>query len=212
PAQAVITTEDRAGAAILHEARDEQIEFAVIVIVEPGRARGPARRGHARFVSSIGESTVAVIVIEDVPSIAGHIEVHPAITVVISSRGTHAKIAAPYPGLIRYVRKRAVVVIVVESVLQRCVRREKIRRTTIDQINVHPTVVVIIEEDSAAAAGFRQMMSFRARVIMHPGYLAFTGGNFDERHRSSFRNCDICSERLRSARVRSIGNNDDKNY
>ena len=115
---------------------------------------GPSRNVQARLFGDVGKGAVAIIVIEDVPSIASHIEVHPTIAVVISGRGSHAKNAARHSSLIRYIRKRAVVVIVIERVLQRRLRRKKIRWATVDEINVHPTIVVVIKEEPATAARF----------------------------------------------------------
>ena len=51
--------------AEVDEAADEQIEAAIVVIVEPDRAGGPSRRRYARFLRHIGESAVAIVVIEN---------------------------------------------------------------------------------------------------------------------------------------------------
>ena len=47
------------------EAADKQIEAAVVVIVEPNRARRPSWRGHTGFLGHIGESAVAIVVIQN---------------------------------------------------------------------------------------------------------------------------------------------------
>src|SRR5436309_11594705 len=50
---------------------DEQVEPAVIVIVEPSRRTRPAGIHEACFLGDVPESPIPVIVVENVPSISG---------------------------------------------------------------------------------------------------------------------------------------------
>src|ERR1700686_1200548 len=82
-----------AGAAVfalrlgkLHKLADEQIQLAVIVIVEPDRAGGPPRRAHSGFFRDIGESAVTVIVVKNVPAVLGDVDILEAVAVIISNR------------------------------------------------------------------------------------------------------------------------------
>src|SRR6185312_9553467 len=90
---AIVAAEDRAGAAVLHEAGDEEIEFAVVVVIKPGSAGGPVRRGHAGFVGYVCESAVAVVVKENVGAVVRNVQILPAVAVVIRGSGAHAEVA-----------------------------------------------------------------------------------------------------------------------
>src|SRR6266567_1469277 len=151
PPQAIITAEDCSFGAIFHKAGHEEIELAVIIIVKPGGARGPAGRGHARLLRHVRKCAVAVVVIKNAAVVTGDVEINPAIAIVISSSHAHAKNSSRYSGFLGYICEGTVVVVVIQRALQRRLRREKVRRPAVDQIDVHPAVVIVIEERSATA-------------------------------------------------------------
>src|SRR5205807_5534484 len=62
-----------------NETRNEQIQFAIVVIVKPDSMRGPSGRRDSCFVCDIAERAIAVIVIENVAPVTRHIEIHPTI-------------------------------------------------------------------------------------------------------------------------------------
>src|ERR1019366_9455416 len=59
-------------------------------------------------------------------------------------------------------------------------RRVEIGRTAVDQVNVHPTVVIVIQESAAGAEAFRQITLRRFGVLVHPRYAAGLGRYFLE--------------------------------
>jgi len=67
--------------------------MAVVIEVEETRRDRPAAACDFCFGSNIGEGSVAVVVIQDVLSIAGDEEVGIAIIVVVTDRDAHAVVA-----------------------------------------------------------------------------------------------------------------------
>jgi len=59
----------------LGELADEQIEPAVVVVVEPDSARTPSSGGNTCFGSHVSKGPVAVVVIEDVAAILRNINI-----------------------------------------------------------------------------------------------------------------------------------------
>src|ERR1051325_3844269 len=120
-----------------------------MVVIEPGRAGRPPRPSRAGPSRHIRESPVALVAIKDIAPVARHIQVLPTIAVIIPGGHAHPESSASDPGLLRHVRKSAVVIITIERVPERFRGRIKIRWATVDEVDVHPPVVVIIEEGAA---------------------------------------------------------------
>ena len=66
------------------EVTDEQVQTPVVVVVEPDRARGPARGRHTSLLGDVGKGPVAVIVIENALPILGHVEIGETVAVVVT--------------------------------------------------------------------------------------------------------------------------------
>src|SRR6185436_710563 len=64
-----------------HKTRDKEIEFAIIVIIKPNSAGGPAGRRHSGFIGHIGERAIAVIVIKNIPAITGDVKINPTVAI-----------------------------------------------------------------------------------------------------------------------------------
>ena len=91
-ADAVIAAEDRAGAAVLHKTRDEEIELRVVIVVEPRRTSGPVWRGDSGFVGYVGKRAVAVVVEENIATVVGYVKILPTIAVKIRRCRAHPKL------------------------------------------------------------------------------------------------------------------------
>ena len=105
--------------AEIHEPADEQVEAAVVVVVEPDGAGGPAGSGDAGFLGHVGERAVAVVVIEDAAAVLRDVEVGEAVAVVVADRDAHAVAAAGDAGLFGHVGECAVAIVAIERVAQR---------------------------------------------------------------------------------------------
>jgi hypothetical protein len=167
--QLVVAAGDVLAAAVLHEAAHEEVQLAVVVVVEPDGAGAPARSGHACLLRDVRERPVTVVAIEGGPAIGGHVQVGEAVVVVIPDRGAHAERASRHPRLVRHLGERAVPVVLVEGVLQRPRRREEIGRTIAHEEEVHPPVVVVIQERATGSESLGEIALRRAGVVVDPG-------------------------------------------
>src|ERR1700683_3553363 len=156
------------GSVEIHEAADEQIEAAVIVVIKPDGAAAPAGSGDAGFGGDVAESAVAVIAIEDAVRVLRDVEVGETVGIVIADSDAHAVGVAGDSGFFGYVGESAVAIIAIECVAQGLRRTVEIAGPAVDEVDVHPAVVVVIEEAAAGADGFRQIPFGRAAVGVCP--------------------------------------------
>ncbi len=105
----------------VHVAQHDEVEQAVVVEVDPGRAGGPGvswRRvaSRAGAHSDIGEGAVAVVVVQVIAAVARDVQVFEAVVVVVADSHAHAVAHALQPGLLGHVLEGAVLALVVEPV------------------------------------------------------------------------------------------------
>ena len=137
---------------------EEQILFAVVVVVAVGHVERPTGVTHARLLGDVRKGAVAIVAIEDFGTaiasglkvlvhdacvfeveqingleIVADVKVKETIVVVVKPDGATAVAHVPDAGLGRDVGERAVAVVVVKAV-----------RAPADDIEVGPAVVVVI--------------------------------------------------------------------
>ena len=183
----VVAAEDVAGERKLHEAAQEQIELAVVVVVEPHRARRPSWRRQAGLVGDVREGAVAVVAIQRAAPVRGDENVGVAVVVVVGHRTAHAELfAAADAGRVGDVREGAIAVVAIQRVLQRRGRLVEVAGAAVHHENVDPAVVVEVEKRHPGAHRFRQIAVRRHRVLVHPADAAGRGRNLlEERGRGS---------------------------
>jgi hypothetical protein len=84
----------------------------------------------ARFCSHIRERAIAVVVIEDVLSVLRHIQVGPAVVVIVTRHAAQAEPAAGHACLIGHIRKRTIPVVAIQSI------------PPIHEVDVRPAVAI----------------------------------------------------------------------
>ena len=185
----------------LHVVRDEDVEPAVAIVVEPRRARaevGVLDTGRLRHVA---KPEVPLVVEQSIALDRGHIEIVATVVVVIAGGNTHPiqRYVEPAPG--DDVRERGVAVVLVD-------RRERLAPArlpvaAVNQDDIEAPVVVQIDERTARAHGFWQIFLTRAPVVVHEGD-AGRGGDISERHgRRRWRRAERRSGNRRSQRQRN---------
>jgi hypothetical protein len=121
-----------------------------MVIVAPGRARGPPSEGHACLLGDVGKSAVAVVVIEAVAAIISHVDVGPAIIIVITHSHAESPTLVADAGLVGNIRKCPIVIVVEEHGSGRgFFALERRERGTVQKIDVEPAVVIVVEQGDA---------------------------------------------------------------
>ncbi len=164
----------------IDEAADEEVEAAVVVIIEPDGAAAPAGSGDAGFGGDVGESAVAIIVIENAAGILRDVEIGEAVGVVIADGDAHAVGVSGHAGFFGDVGEGAVAIIAIERVAQRLRRSVEIAGAAVDEVDVHPAVVVVIEEAAAGADGFGEIPFGGAAVGVGPVDFGDGGRHFFE--------------------------------
>src|SRR5438445_10345232 len=150
------------------EAAYKKVESAVVIVVKPDGAGSPARGCDPLLLDHIRKCPVAVVSIENTAAILRYVEVGEAVSVVIADCHTHPVAASRDPRLFGDVRERAIAIVVIESIAKRRTRIIKIALAAVHQIDVHPSVVVVIEEGTAGSSSFRQKHLRRPPVTVHP--------------------------------------------
>src|SRR5262249_54128346 len=130
----------------LDKAADKEIELAVVVVVEPNRARCPPGSRNSSFFRDVSECAVAVVAVENAAAVLRDVEVGKSVAVVIANGDAHAVATGGDAGLFGDVSERAIAIILVEGVAQRRVGREEITFATVDEVDIHPAVVVEVKE------------------------------------------------------------------
>ena len=147
----------------------KQIETSVMIVVKPDSARCPTRSRHARFLGNVGKRAIPVVAIKNAPPILCDIKIGVSIPVVVTGRHSHAIASARHTRLFGHVRESAVAIIVVEGVSQRMHRSKKIAGAAIDEVNIHPTVVVVIEKGASCSRRFGKVFFRGTARRMSPG-------------------------------------------
>src|SRR5262249_54088337 len=111
-------------------------------------------RRDSGLLGHVGECAIAVVVIENVAAVLRNVKVGKAIPVVVADRHALPIAAALDPRLPRNISEGAVAIVMVERVAQRRVGIEKITLAAVHEVNVHPSIVVVIEKCAAGAGGF----------------------------------------------------------
>ena len=138
--------------AVVH---DKQIQQTVVIVIEPARRNGPrllpgARVGQSRPLRHVFKSAVASVPVQNVPVDPCDEQVGGAVIIVVAGRHTHGEALAPNPGLHRHVGECAVAFVPVEAVVERGIGFVQLRLAgSVDEVNVGPAVVVIVEDGHA---------------------------------------------------------------
>jgi hypothetical protein len=136
---------------------DEQVQFAVIVIVKESRARAPSASTYSCLLCHISKGAVPVIVVEDVASKAGHINILKAVVIVVSNRNAHAIKTlwhSTKTGSLRHVSEFGISILVIQTVPKSFVRfvgrftvwHGIVDLAAIGEKNVKTSIVVVIQK------------------------------------------------------------------
>ena len=132
--------------------RDEEIEPAIVVIIEPTGGHGPAlvRGGKARSRGHVLEAAVAAVAIEGAAIEARDKEVDTAIVVEVAGGHSHRIAFARQAGRLRHVGEGAIAIIAVEAIVVFGSRLLPFRQgCPIDEEDIRTAVVVVIERGNA---------------------------------------------------------------
>ena len=109
----IVSAEDIQRLIIINKARDKEIQLAVVVVVKPDCAGGPAGRRRAGLISDVGERRIPIVVVKNISSITCNVEIDVAITVIVSRGGSHTESAPTHTSFFSDVGERPVMIITV---------------------------------------------------------------------------------------------------
>ena len=144
--------------------RDEEIDAAVAIVIEPGRTDRPPVHLDASFRSDIFEGAVAFIAIENGSPVAGDEQIDKPIIVKVRGNRSYSVDIRRYARLVGDIGKCAVSIVPVEMIVRRSGGRllERIRmhplfqRLAAGHVEIREAVIVVIEPDAAGAGAFQQ--------------------------------------------------------
>src|SRR5207247_10992162 len=110
---------------------DEQIQTAVVVVINPRRGNGPkspqAGRTESRLLCHIGEGAVAVVAIKPIAMHTHDEQILMSVVVVVTDRNTNAVTLPGQAGLFRDIAERAVAVVAERSEERRVGKESRAR-------------------------------------------------------------------------------------
>src|SRR5579859_1272540 len=133
--------------------------MAVAVVVYEGAAIAPGFAGacDACFLADVGESSVAVVAIEDVFAVVGDVEIFPAVIVIVADAGSLAPAGVGQAGFVRDIGESTVVIVMVEMAGREIARGRRIESGAVHDEDVWPAVVVVIEDGDASSGRFNDV-------------------------------------------------------
>src|ERR1019366_951356 len=145
--------------------RYEDIQKAIVVVIDPDRPQTPARVVETGFFGDVREGPVAIVVVEDVAAVVENVQIHVAVVVVIGGRtaGTEHAVAAD-ACLLGYICERAVAIVAVQLVRQLAAKIAAfvagyvVRPGAVYEVEVHEAVAVVIENAYTAAGALHDVV------------------------------------------------------
>ena len=135
--------------------RDEEVEVAIPVYVTPGCAHRRSAVGHAGFGRPVSEGPVPVVVVEAVVAeFVGHVEVGPAVAVVVPPGCRHVPARTVDTGLLRHVVEGSIAAVAEQRFrARRCGRRSRASVSSVlvishpRHIDVEEAIAIVIRDD-----------------------------------------------------------------
>src|ERR1019366_1625700 len=152
----------------MHVAGDVEIEQSVAVVIAPTGTGRPVAKRYACGFGYIGKCAVMIVVVETVFAVVADVHVGPSIVVVVRDAHAISPTIVGYPSLGSHIGERAVVVVM----KQRRVRRlflaiECIEGRSVDQVNVEPAVIVVVDQADTRAVGFDdEILLWHAHLVL----------------------------------------------
>jgi hypothetical protein len=159
----------------LHVISNHQIEFAVFVVIDPGRAGAELfHSGQPGLLRDVAERSISVVAKQPALSVRSNKQIVIAVVVVITDRYADAVHLRIESGPVRNIGERSVMIVVIQ--LGRCMFLTVPRPIrSIHQENVRPPVVVVIYECHARPNCLRQILFSERSGVVNESNACFRG-------------------------------------
>src|SRR6266568_5268076 len=146
----------------MNVAGDKQIEPAITVVVTPSGARRPVPKSDSSLLRDVGEGSVVIVMVKAVLSVVTHENVRPAVVVVVCYSRAETPAIIGHACFGRYIGKCTVVIVVEQrGVWRRLLALHRIEGRAVNQINVQPAVVVVVDQSHSRAVGVDDQLLVR---------------------------------------------------
>src|SRR5260370_10912331 len=163
----------------LHVTGDVKVQLAVAVVVAERRARGPdglrAADRYARLLCMVCERAIMFVLIESILAVINDVQIRPAVIVEVAYRHAKPPSLIGYACLFGDVGERSVVIVMKQSRTGRApFALESIKGRSINQINVRPSVVVIVKNRHTGTRSLQDQILLRCSrdmfELVEPGF------------------------------------------
>src|SRR5689334_3689335 len=79
---------------VIDEIAHEQVQFAVVIVVEPEGGGGPPGTPNTGLISHVRERAISIVSVQNVPAVAGQVDIGEAVAIEVSDRHAFAPTAA----------------------------------------------------------------------------------------------------------------------
>src|ERR1700749_1053099 len=93
---------------VLDVTKHNEIQQSIVVEVDPRRARRPSASGNTRLVGDVLKSAVAVVVVELVAAVRGHVQIFEPVVIIVTDGDSHSVSRTLKAGFLRHIFKRSV--------------------------------------------------------------------------------------------------------
>jgi hypothetical protein len=136
----------------------EEIKTAVAVVVAETGACGPVAESDSGLFGNVREGSVVVIAVETILAEVGDVEVGPAVIVEVCDRNAEPPSVVGDASFSRDIGEGTVVIVVKErSVGWSGFSGESVVSGAVDQVDVEPAVVVVVEQGDSGADLFENV-------------------------------------------------------
>ena len=157
----------------------EQIELAIVVVIEPAAGDGPTVVPDAGFRSDVFEGSVAAIAEQETAPHAGNKQIGVSVVIEVGRRHSGCEAIGLNTGSFGDVFKSAVAAIPVEPVpvAGACFFKRRLARA-VGEIDIGVAVIVEVEYRHAANHGFNLVLLRGGGVAQHKVYAGCNGALF----------------------------------
>src|ERR1700733_14583822 len=146
-----------------------KVQRSVVVVVEPYRAGEEPRFIESGLFGYVGEGSVVVVVVEDQSPVGGHQKIGPTVTVIVRGGHSNAEVSASNASLLSYLSKCAIVIVVIQGVMQGRGGRKKVGRSTVDEVQINPTIIVVVKDGYTRTHRLGKIAARRHGIVVLPG-------------------------------------------
>src|SRR5215471_4756641 len=159
-----------------------QVQFAVVVVIEPSPTRGPPSGiPHSCRRGNIGEGSVSVVVVENASSVAEYEQIGESVVIVVSYGYAHSEQTfGAYPRGGGDIGESAITVVAVERASQRLLGTVHAGCCAIYQVKIKQAVLVVIDPAAACTHGFDQVFLRGCSIVVMKSD-ASLNGNVEKR-------------------------------